>query len=269
MIAPKPSRSATRVLGRAASVFSLVLALGCDGPMPPVVAFEGSASAWPDSSPPFNVLLFSRTAGYRHESIPSAIAALTALQSAGDYLVETTDDPAQFSSANLARFQVVVFLLTTGDVLDDAQQAAFADWISAGGNYMGVHSAADTEHDWPFYGALVGAYFVSHPRVQTASVAIEDSADPIVAKLPSPWMRADEWYDFDHNPRPSVTVLATVDESTYTGGTMRADHPITWAHPTAGGGRAFYTAMGHTDDSYREPLFQRLLVSGLRWAAGR
>lgn len=257
------------MLGKAASVFSLALALGCDRPSSPVAPFEGSASAWPDSSPPFNVLLFSRTAGFRHESIPTAIAALTALQSAGDYLVETTEDPAQFSPANLSRFQVVVFLLTTGDVLDDEQQAAFADWIAAGGNYMGVHSAADTEHDWPFYGRLVGAYFVSHPRVQTASVAIDDTTNPIVAKLPSPWLRADEWYNFDHDPRPDVTVLATIDESTYTGGTMPADHPITWAHPTGGGGRAFYTALGHTDDSYREPLFQRLLVSGLRWAAGR
>jgi type 1 glutamine amidotransferase len=234
-----------------------------------VVAFEGSASAWPDSAPPFNVLLFSRTAGYRHDSIPTAIAALTALESAGDYLVEATEDPTEFSPGNLARFQVVVFLLTTGDVLDDAEQAAFTDWIAAGGNYLGVHSAADTEHDWPFYGALVGAYFVSHPSVQRASVDIEDTGDPIVAELPSQWLRSDEWYDFDHDPRPDVTVLATVDESTYTGGTMGADHPITWAHPTGGGGHAFYTAMGHTDDSYREPLFQRLLVSGLRWAAGR
>jgi type 1 glutamine amidotransferase len=269
MITSNSSRSAIRVLGSAASVLSLTLAFGCDAPGPPVVPFEGSASAWPDHSPPFNVLLFSRTAGFRHESIPTAIAALTALQSAGDYRVEATEDPAQFSPGNLSRFQVVVFLLTTGDVLDDAQQAAFADFIAAGGNYLGVHSAADTEHDWPFYGALVGAYFVSHPPVQTASVALEERADPIVAQLPSPWQRADEWYNFDRDPRPDVTVLATVDESTYTGGTMHADHPITWAHPTGGGGRAFYTAMGHTEDSYREPLFQRLLVGGLRWAAGR
>ena len=261
-------RSAPTVL---CLVLALGLAAGCGG-VPrsvAVTAFDGSASAWPDTSPPFRVLLYSRTAGFRHASIPTAIAALTALQSAGDFVVETTEDPAQFSPANLARFQVVVFLLTTGDVLDDGQQSAFADWIAAGGNYVGVHSAADTEHDWPFYGALVGAYFVSHPDVQPASVDIEATGGPIVAGLPSPWVRTDEWYNFDHDPRPDVTVLGTVDESTYTGGTMGADHPITWAHPTGGGGRAFYTAMGHTDDSYRDPLFQRLLVGGLRWAAGR
>jgi type 1 glutamine amidotransferase len=254
-----------------ASVLWLVLALGCAGARQSitVAAFDGSASAWPDTAPPFNVLVYSRTAGYRHASIPTAIAALTALQSAGDYVVAATEDPTQFSPANLARFQVVVFLLTTGDVLDDQQQGAFADWIGAGGNYVGVHSAADTEHDWSFYGALVGAYFVSHPDVQPASVDIEATDSPIVAGLPSPWARTDEWYNFDHDPRPEVTVLATVDESTYVGGTMGADHPITWTHPAGGGGRAFYTAMGHTDDSYRDPLFQRLLVGALRWAAGR
>jgi type 1 glutamine amidotransferase len=257
--------------GASALALGLAVALGCSRPPQSVAvaAFDGSASAWPDTAPPFHVLVYSRTAGYRHASIPTAIAALTALQSAGDYAVEATEDPTQFSPTNLARFQVVVFLLTTGDVLDDAQQTAFVDWIGGGGNYVGVHSAADTEHDWPFYGDLVGAYFVSHPDVQQASVDVEATDDPVVAGLPSPWVRTDEWYNFDHDPRPAVTVLATVDESTYVGGTMGADHPITWAHPTSGGGRAFYTAMGHTDDSYRDPLFQRLLVGGLRWAAGR
>jgi type 1 glutamine amidotransferase len=267
-------RTTASSLGCATSLacaFALALALGCSAAQPPVTVnpFDGSASAWPDTAPPFSVLLFTRTAGFRHQSIPTALAALKALQSAGDYLAETTEDPAQFSPANLARFQVVVFLLTTGDVLDADQQAAFEAWIGAGGNYVGVHSAADTEHDWPFYGTLVGAYFVSHPDVQPASVDLEATGNPIVADLPSPWLRTDEWYNFDVNPRPNVTVLATVDESTYTGGTMGADHPITWQHPTGGGGRAFYTAMGHTDDSYRDPLYQRLLVAGLRWAAGR
>jgi len=260
---------------RTIAVSVLAAALGCSGSpaSPPVTAFDGSATAWAtdggDAGAPFSVLLYSRTVGYRHASIPTAIAAFTALQAAGDYSAVSTEDPTQFTADNLARFQVVVFLMTTGDVLDADQQAAFEDWIDAGGNYVGVHSASDTLHDWPFYGALVGAYFVSHPDVQPASVDIEATGDPVVAGLPSPWVRTDEWYNFDVNPRPNVTVLATVDESTYTGGTMGADHPIVWRHPTGGGGRAFYTALGHTDASYRDPLFQRLLVSGLRWAAGR
>ncbi len=227
------------------------------------VTTDGGASA------PFNVLLFSRTAGFRHESIPTAIAQLMNLQAAGGYVAEATEDPTQFSPENLARFQVVVFLLTTGDVLDDDQQAAFEAWIGAGGGYVGVHSAADTEYDWPFYGTLMGAYFLSHPDIQQASVDIEIADHPATVGLPSPWPRTDEWYNFQTNPRPNVTVLATVDESTYTGGTMGADHPITWSHPTGGGGRAFYTAMGHTDESYCDPLFRHLLVGALRWVAGR
>ena len=231
----------------------------------------GSVAPDGDAGAPFNVLLFSRTAGFRHGSIPTAIAQLMDLQATGGYVAEATEDPTQFSPDNLARFQVVVFLLTTGDVLDDDQQAAFEAWIGAGGGYVGVHSAADTEYDWPFYGTLMGAYFLGHPEIQQASVDVEVADHPAISNvgLPSPWVRTDEWYNFQTNPRPNVTVLATVDESTYTGGTMGADHPITWSHPTGGGGRAFYTAMGHTDESYCDPLFRHLLVGALRWAAGR
>jgi type 1 glutamine amidotransferase len=226
---------------------------------------------------PFRVLLFSRTAGFRHDSIPTAIAALTELQDRGGFVVEATEDPAQFSAANLARFRVVVFLLTTGDVLDDGQQAAFEGWIAAGGGYLGVHSAADTEYDWPFYGALVGAYFKAHPAIQAASVKIEVTDHPATVGLPSPWSRSDEWYDFRTNPRAAVEVLATVDESTYAGATMGTtmgttmggDHPIAWSHATAAGGRALYTAMGHTQASYADPAFRQHLVGALRWVAGR
>jgi type 1 glutamine amidotransferase len=217
----------------------------------------------------FNVLLFSRTAAVRHDSIPDAVAALQAMQAVGGYRATATENPEAFTTDGLSCYQVVVFLLTTGDVLDDAQQTAFEGWVNAGGGYVGVHSAADTEYDWPFYGELVGAYFRRHPAVQQANVDIEATEHPLVAGLPSPWVRTDEWYDFRANPRPQVTVLATVDESTYTGGTMGADHPITWVHPTTGGGRAFYTAMGHTKESYADPTFQQFLVAALRWTAGR
>ena len=240
-----------------------------------VGAADGNADAedaapGEDAAPePFRVLLFSRTAGFRHDSIPAAIAALGELQTEGGYVVEATEDPAQFTADNLARFRVVVFLLTTGDVLADAQQADFEAWIAGGGGYVGVHSAADTEYDWPFYGALVGAYFKAHPAVQSARVAVEVADHPATAGLVSPWSHTDEWYDFRENPRPAVTVLATVDETSYLGGTMGADHPIVWSHATTGGGRAIYTALGHTKESYAAPDFRRHLVGALRWAAGR
>jgi len=221
-----------------------------------------------DTNAGFHVLLFSRTTGFRHDSIPTAIATLTELGASGGYAAEATEDPAAFTATNLARFQVVVFVMTTGDPLDDAGQAAFEAWIAAGGNYVGVHSAADTEYDWPFYGELMGAYFKQHPAIQQATVNVEVPDHPATAGLPSPWMRTDEWYDFRTNPRATATVLITIDESTYQGGTMGIDHPLVWAHPTTGGGRAIYTEMGHTAESYADPLFRQHLVGAIRWAAG-
>jgi type 1 glutamine amidotransferase len=247
---------------------------GRSGGATAIVVADGSTDAVAEASAdqaaaaPFSVLLFSRTLGFRHDSIPAAIQALTELQNSGGFAVEATEDPTQFNADNLARFRVVVFLLTTGDVLDDDQQAAFEAWIGAGGGYLGVHSAADTEYSWPFYGALMGAYFKAHPAVQVANVDIEVADHPAMAGLTSPWKRTDEWYDFQTNPRGAVTVLATVDESSYTGGTMGPDHPIVWAHATSGGGRALYTAMGHSQASYAEPAFRQHLTGALRWVAG-
>ena len=243
-----------------------LVASGCGGLASPSAGQPGSIDANPEA---FRVLLFSRTVAYRHDSIPTAIAALMDLQAAGGYQAEATEDPTRFTADNLGRFTVVVFLMTTGDVLDETQQAAFKAWMNAGGSYVGIHSASDTEYDWPFYGTLAGAYFSRHPDIQQATVHIEDTSHPAVVGLPSPWIRRDEWYDFRTNPRPNVTVLATLDESSYTGGTMGADHPIVWAHATTGGGRAFYTGMGHTSESYAEAAFRQHLVAALRWAAGR
>jgi len=161
-----------------------------------------------------------------------------------------------------------MFLLTTGDVLDDTQQGAFQRYIEHGGGFVGVHSAADTEHDWPWYGGLVGTYFLSHPAIQQATVFVADPRGPGTQTLPSPWTRTDEWYDFTSNPRPSVHVLLTVDESTYDAGpdAMGPDHPITWWHDYDGG-RSWYTAMGHTSESYSEPPFLSLLLGGILYAA--
>jgi type 1 glutamine amidotransferase len=229
----------------------------------------GLSDADAATTAPFQVLLFARTAGFPHPSIPAALTALEQLGPGNGFVTEATEDPVVFTSTGLARFQVVVFVMTTGDVLNAAAQSAFEAWIAGGGNFVGIHSATDTEYDWPFYGQLVGAYFKQHPAVQPADVVVETSDHPATAPLPARWRRTDEWYDFQANPRGNVTVLATVDESTYTGGTMGADHPIVWAHTTSGGGRAFYTAMGHTAESYADPIFRAHLAGAVRWAAGR
>jgi type 1 glutamine amidotransferase len=103
------------------------------------------------------VLLFSKTAGFRHDSIPAAIAALRSLGEANGYLVDATEDASAFTPASLSRYRAVVFLLTTGDILDGPQQDALMGFVRAGGGWMGVHSASDTEYGWPWYGGLVGA----------------------------------------------------------------------------------------------------------------
>jgi type 1 glutamine amidotransferase len=213
------------------------------------------------------ILVFTRTTGFRHDSIPDAIAALRRVAAASGFSVDATEDAAAFSDPNLRSYRAVVFLLTTGDVLDPGQQAAFERFIRGGGGWAGVHSASDTEYDWPFYGELVGAYFAGHPAVQPAAVHVRDRAHPATAPLPEVWLRTDEWYGFRSNPRAAVHVLATVDETTYAGGSMGADHPIAWCREFSGA-RAFYTAGGHTRESYTEPLFVAHLAGGIRWAAG-
>ncbi|MEU1745873.1 ThuA domain-containing protein [Micromonospora arida] len=219
------------------------------------------------SAAPFTVLVFSKTAGFRHGSITPGIAAIQQLGAANGFTVEATEDAAQFTDANLDRFAAVIWLSTTGDVLNAAQQAAFERYITGGGGYVGVHSASDTEYDWPWYGGLVGAYFASHPAEQNVTVKVADQVHPSTATLPQRWNRFDELYNYRTNPRGNAHVLATLDESTYTGGSMGADHPISWCQNYSGG-RAWYTGLGHTDASYTEANFRQHLLGGIRTAAG-
>jgi type 1 glutamine amidotransferase len=176
----------------------------------------------------------------------------------------------------------VIFLCTTGDVLNDTQQAAFERYIQAGGGYAGIHSASDTEYDWAWYGGLVGAYFRDHPGVagvnqqfQVATVNVEDRQSAATRRLPRRWVREEEWYNFRTNPRDAVHVLASVDESTYDprgysvpgGSPPMGDHPIAWCH-RYDGGRAFYTAVGHKGEYWKEPLLLDHVLGGIEMAAG-
>jgi len=215
--------------------------------------------------PSFAVLVFSKTAGFRHDSIGPGIFAIQALGRQKGFSVDATEDASRFNDATLSKYKAVVFLCTTGDVRDTVQQAVFERFIRAGGGYAGIHSAADTEYDWPFYGALLGAYFNGHPDIQQATLQVESS--PITSGLPRVWTRRDEWYNFQVNPRGRVDVLATIDEHSYTGGTMGADHPVMWSHAFEGG-RGWYTAGGHTSESFSEPLFLDHLAKGILWVAG-
>ncbi|MEU9786337.1 ThuA domain-containing protein [Streptomyces phaeochromogenes] len=219
------------------------------------------------ADPAYKILVFSKTAGFRHSSIDEGIAALRGLGTANNFTVDATEDAGTFTTGNLAQYKSVVFLSTTGDVLNAAQQTVFEQYVQGGGGYVGIHAAADTEYDWPFYEGLAGALFHSHPAIQPATVKVEDRAHDATAHLGSTWQRTDEWYNYRTNPRTTARVLASLDESSYSGGNMSGDHPIAWCKDYQGG-RAFYTGGGHTEESYDEPAFRRHLLGGIRWAAG-
>ena len=223
--------------------------------------------AWATANP-FRVLVFSRTTGFRHDSIPAGIAAIQKLGRQNNFVVDATENDALFTDANLARYAAVVFLSPTGDpVGTPPEKAAFQRYIEHGGGYVGIHAASDGGFDWPWYGNLVGAYFKQHPAPQNARVKVEDPNHPSTRGLPTQFTRFDEWYDFRSDPRGSVHVLTTVDDSSYTGSTMGADHPVTWCR-NFDGGRSWYTALGHTIASFTEANFLHLLLGGIETAAG-
>jgi len=218
------------------------------------------------------VLVFTKTAAFRHTAgINAARPAMQALGAEHGFEVDLTEDSTVFTDENLAQYDAVMFLLTTGDVLDQPeQQDAFQRYIQGGGGFVGIHSASDTHHTWEWYGDLVGAYFVNHPPGQpNADVVVADGVHGSTAELPTVWNRTDEWYNFDRNPRGDVHVLATIDETTYDPGpgAMGEDHPIAWCQ-TQDGGRSWYTAGGHGAQHYSETDFLDHILGGIRWATG-
>jgi cytochrome c len=226
------------------------------------------ASPTATGRPTLRVLVFTKTAAYRHASIPQALQTFRELGHAHGFAVDATEDAAAFSDDNLRRYDVVAFVLTTGDVLDAAEQGSFERFVRAGGGFVGVHSAADTEYGWPWYGGLVGAYFRDHPQIQRAALDVTPRTAS-TARLPGRWARTDEWYNFATDPSGRVEVLARLDERTYEpgAGAMGDAHPIAWTHPYDGG-RAWYTGGGHTSEAYAEPLFRAHLLGGILTAAG-
>ena len=212
------------------------------------------------------VLVFSKTAGYRHESIGVGKLAIMKLGRENGFDVDTTEDAIYFNEDSLSHYSTIIFLSTTGNVLNAAQEAAFERYIQAGGGFVGVHSATDTEYDWGWYGRLVGGYFLSHPAQQVATLVIKDSSHISTKHLHTPWIRKDEWYNYK-KLNPDVQILINLDEKSYEGGKNGDNHPIAWCHDYDGG-RAFYTGLGHTDESYAEENFLKHLLGGIQYAIG-
>jgi type 1 glutamine amidotransferase len=231
----------------------------------------------------FRALIFSKTAAFRHnECIPQGTTRIAQMGVREGFDVDATENADLFTDDNLAKYDAVIFLCTTGDVLNADQQSAFERYIRGGGGYAGIHSASDTEYDWAWYGGLVGAYFRDHPggpagnaQFQVATMNVEDRHTAATRRLGRTWTREEEWYNFRTNPRDSVHVLLSVDESTYDprgysvpgGSPPMGDHPISWCHPYDGG-RAFYTALGHKGTYWDEPLLLSHILGGIEMAAG-
>lgn len=215
------------------------------------------------------VLVFSKTAAFRHQSIEAGKKALTKMAAEKDFLVSFTEDASLFRESNLKKYNTVVFLNTTGDILDAEQQNAFERYIQAGGGYVGIHAATDTEYEWPWYGALAGAWFLDHPmpnNVQKGKFIVTEKNHWATQGMPDEFERSDEFYSFK-NISPKINVVLKIDEKTYTGGKNPDFHPMSW-YQEFDGGRSFYTAMGHTDETFEEPLFLNHLWAGIRYTSG-
>lgn len=212
------------------------------------------------------ILVFYKTAGYYHKSIPAGIAAIQKLGLENKFDVDTTLDASKITLNNLKKYAAVVFLSTTGDIFNPAQQTAFEQYIKAGGGFVGVHAATDTEYDWPWYGKLAGAFFTNHPKQQVATLNVVNRKTIATQHLPEVWTRKDEWYNFK-DIQDGLNVLITIDERTYEGGKNAPLHPMAWYHDFDGG-RSFYTGLGHVEESYTDPLFLNHLLGGIQYAMG-
>lgn len=213
------------------------------------------------------ILVFSKTAGYRHTSaIQSGKKELIELGKKNKFGVDTTERSDVFTTENLQQYAAVIFLCTTGDVLNEEQQKAFEQFIRNGGGYVGLHSASDTEYDWPWFGGLNGAYFKNHPRPQEAIFTIVEGNHLATAHLPKVWKRFDELYNFKWIGT-DLNILITIDENSYTGGGNGEDHPMAWYHEYDGG-RGFYTALGHDNKSWEDPLYLQHVLGGIHYAIG-
>lgn len=215
------------------------------------------------------LLVFCKTAGYHHSSIEAGKIAILKLGEENGFAVDTTGKADLFTGKGLKKYQAVVFLSTTEDVLNAEQQTAFQQYIQSGGGFAGIHAATDTEYEWPWFGNLVGAYFAKHPEQQDAILNVVDKNSIATSHLPDQWKRKDEWYNFKWMTKAPLHVLITIDEGSYDAGPAKMGnyHPMSWYHDFEGG-RSFYTALGHTEASFSDPLFLKHLLGGLQYALG-
>ena len=227
--------------------------------------FFVTACRHPEKQP--HVLIFTKTNGFHHRSIADGVSAILLLAKQNHFEADTSSDAEWFRDDLLEPYAAVIFLNTTGNLLNVSQKLALQKFIESGKGFVGVHAAADAEYGWSWYGHLVGAWFNGHPEQQEAVLLITDSANDATRHLPRPWKRKDEWYNFK-DIYPGLHLLLTIDEKSYSGGTNGTVHPMAWYHEYDGG-RSWYTALGHTEASYSESLFLGHLLAGINYAIGK
>ena len=223
----------------------------------------------------FKALVVTTTKGWHHESLHSGVVALKDMGIKNFFDVVLWENPGGFTDKYLEQFQVVIFLNTTGDIFDTAQQKVMERFIQSGKGFVGIHSASDTEYGWEWYTKLVGRMFKIHPAVQTARMKVLDATFPGLQGFANGRLWTDEWYDFHPETTTGLNYVLAVDESSYnpkaqwgnnkTEG-MGALHPIAWYH-NYDGGRAFYTALGHLPTSFSDPILLNHIYAGIFWAA--
>jgi type 1 glutamine amidotransferase len=223
-----------------------------------------------------HVLIYSGSTGYRHESIPAAVEALKAMGAKAGYIVDATEDPEVFTAEKLKQYQALVLVSTSTDPKKPesewfvgARRDALQGFLKDGKGVVGIHAAADSHYNWPWYGQMIGGYFERHPKgTPKGTVTVVDAKHPATAKLPKTLERNDEWYYYkDFNP--TMRVLITIDPASIGDGEADVNpNPLVWCHEF-GGGRVFYSALGHTPESYSEPYMVNLLTGALAYAVGR
>jgi len=223
----------------------------------------------------FNVLLFTKTNGWHHKAINQGVTAINQLAEQHHFGLEWHEDASRINDENLKKFDAIIFLLTTGDILNEEQQKAMERFIQSGKGFVGIHSAADTEYDWAWYKKLVGRNFKIHPAIQTARISVLQPEFPGLEFLPKSFLWTDEWYEFGEEHSQNLSYILSVDEKSFSpkadwgkvkGQGMGAFHPIAW-YQQFDGGRSFYTGLGHVGSSYQQPLLQAHLYGGIYWAA--
>lgn len=239
--------------------------------LPVILLSSGSVLAQPQ----FKALLFTKTAGWHHESINEGVDGIRKIAQRHQFQVDWHEQASRISKENLEQYDVIIFLSTTGDILNEEQQAAMEDFIQSGKGFVGIHAASDTEYKWEWYTQLVGRMFSHHPANQTTRVTVLDQSFPGLERVPESFLWTDEWYAFGEEKADNLNYLLTIDESMYNiqphwdnnpKQGMGDFHPVAWYHEFDGG-RSYYNALGHMPETYSDTMFLEMLYGGIYWAA--